>query len=71
MTVLVMILVPMPTCTRIGKSDIDEPEIDPYGVPRFGIIYLCGAFWRAPNTGTDSRVSLEFEELGFQVYLLR
>ena len=22
---------------------------------QFGKIYLCGAFWRAPDTGTDSR----------------
>ena len=62
MIVHVRILIPMPTCTRISKSDIDEPEIDPYGVPRFGIIYLCGAFWQAPNTGTDSKVCSEFEE---------
>jgi len=24
---------------------------------RFGTIYLCGAFWKAPMTGTDSKVS--------------
>lgn len=22
---------------------------------QFGIIYLCGVFWNAPNAGTDSR----------------
>ena len=25
---------------------------------RFGTIYLCGAFWNAPMTGTDSKVSI-------------
>ena len=24
---------------------------------RFGKIYLCGAFWNAPMTGTDSKVN--------------
>ena len=28
----------------------------------FGKIYLCGAFWAAPNTGTDSRAGTLIHE---------
>ena len=62
MIVHVKILVSMLMCTRMSKSDTGEPEIGTYGVPSFGTIYLCGAFWQAPNTGTDSKVCSEFEE---------
>jgi len=29
---------------------------------QFGTIYLCGAFWNAPNTGTDSRAGTIIHE---------
>ncbi|KAG6908007.1 hypothetical protein DXG01_006542 [Tephrocybe rancida] len=36
------------TCTDSGTYAYVYPD-------EFGTIYLCGAFWSAPNTGTDSR----------------
>ncbi|KAJ8073790.1 hypothetical protein AAF712_003261 [Marasmius tenuissimus] len=36
------------TCTDSGTYAYVYPN-------QFGTIYLCGAFWSAPNTGTDSR----------------
>lgn len=36
------------TCTDAGTYAYVFPD-------DFGHIYLCGAFWQAPNTGTDSR----------------
>ncbi|KAL0070430.1 hypothetical protein AAF712_002261 [Marasmius tenuissimus] len=38
------------SCTDSGTYAYVYPD-------EFGVIYLCGAFWSAPNTGTDSRVS--------------
>ena len=31
--------------------------------PRFGKVYFCGAYWNAPNTGTDSRVSILYTQI--------
>lgn len=36
------------TCTDSGTYAYVYPDT-------FGVVYLCGAFWSAPNTGTDSR----------------
>jgi len=37
-------------------STCTAPDTFAYVYPnQFGKIYLCGAFWRAPNTGTDSK----------------
>ena len=36
------------TCTESDTYAYVYPDT-------FGYIYLCGAFWDAPNTGTDSR----------------
>ncbi|KAH6906780.1 deuterolysin M35 metalloprotease, partial [Coprinopsis sp. MPI-PUGE-AT-0042] len=36
------------TCTESGTYAYVYPDT-------FGRIYLCGAFWNAPNTGTDSK----------------
>ena len=69
MIVHVRILMSMLMCSRMSKSDIGEPEISTYRVPSFGIMYFCGAFWQAPNTGTDSKVCSEFEMFSSQIYL--
>ncbi|OBZ68536.1 Peptidyl-Lys metalloendopeptidase [Grifola frondosa] len=36
------------TCTDAGTYAYVYPD-------EFGIVYLCGAFWQAPTTGTDSQ----------------
>nr|P81054.2 RecName: Full=Peptidyl-Lys metalloendopeptidase; Short=MEP; AltName: Full=GfMEP; Flags: Precursor [Grifola frondosa]BAB82381.1 peptidyl-Lys metalloendopeptidase [Grifola frondosa] len=36
------------TCTAAGTFAYVYPN-------RFGTVYLCGAFWKAPTTGTDSQ----------------
>jgi len=54
------------TCTDSGTYAYVYPDqyvqflrkMNP-GPFRFGTIYLCGAFWKAPPTGTDSKVSNE------------
>ena len=42
----------------------DESDTYAYVYPdEFGTIYLCGAFWDAPNTGTDSRAGTLVHEV--------
>ncbi|EEC00003.1 hypothetical protein MPER_00162, partial [Moniliophthora perniciosa FA553] len=43
------------TCTDSGTYAYVYPD-------DFGVIYLCGAFWAAPNTGTDSRAGTLIHE---------
>jgi len=43
------------TCTDSGTYAYVYPN-DPY------VVYLCGAFWSAPNTGTDSRAGTLIHE---------
>ena len=44
------------SCTESGTYAYVYPD-SPYQV------YLCGAFWSAPNTGTDSRAGTIIHEL--------
>ena len=44
------------TCTDSGTYAYVYPD-------DFGHIYLCGAFWDAPNTGTDSRAGTLIHEV--------
>lgn len=37
---------------EVPIQSLTYPLIDP---SQYGKVYLCGAFWEAPNTGTDSR----------------
>lgn len=39
------------TCTDPAKYGTIHPDV-------FGEVYLCGAFWRAPMTGTDSKAGV-------------
>jgi len=43
------------TCTDSGTYAYVYPDT-------FGTVYLCGAFWAAPNTGTDSRAGTLIHE---------
>lgn len=43
------------TCTDSGTYAYVYPDT-------FGVVYLCGAFWSAPNTGTDSRAGTLIHE---------
>ncbi|KAF8068946.1 hypothetical protein FPV67DRAFT_1625073 [Lyophyllum atratum] len=43
------------TCTDSGTYAYVYPDT-------FGTVYLCGAFWQAPNTGTDSRAGTLIHE---------
>ncbi|KAI0072233.1 peptidyl-Lys metalloendopeptidase [Panus rudis PR-1116 ss-1] len=43
------------TCTDSGTYAYVYPD-------DFGHVYLCGAFWQAPNTGTDSRAGTLIHE---------
>ncbi|KAG5646342.1 hypothetical protein DXG03_003665 [Asterophora parasitica] len=43
------------TCTDSGTYAYVYPGT-------FGTIYLCGAFWNAPNTGTDSKAGTIIHE---------
>jgi len=43
------------TCTDSGTYAYVYPD-------SFGVVYLCGAFWSAPNTGTDSKAGTLIHE---------
>lgn len=50
----------MHTSIPLSEQQIFSSKCDISAViiTRFGKVYFCGAFWNAPNTGTDSRVSV-------------
>ena len=44
------------TCTDTGVYAFVDPNV-------FGVIHLCGAFWRAPGTGSDSQAGTLIHEV--------
>jgi peptidyl-Lys metalloendopeptidase len=52
-----------PFSTFTYDCSCTDPNTYAYVYPNtFGRIYLCGAFWNAPNTGTDSRAGTLIHE---------
>ncbi len=47
-----------------------ESNIYAYVYPnKFGAFHICGAFWKASNTGTDSRAGTLIHEVHFSLYM--
>ena len=65
MTAAALAPAPTPMSVRIyfNRGVVFQLLIDLSTDPdQFGKIYLCGAFWNAPNTGTDSKAGTLIHE---------